>query len=37
LFDLGVPDEEVRQDLSALMTDLVSNRDVLWAVNVAVK
>ena len=34
LFDLGVPDEEVRQDLSALMTDLVSNRDVLWAVNV---
>ena len=33
LFDLGVPDEEVRQDLSALMTNLVSNRDVLWAVN----
>ena len=25
LFDLGVPDEEVRQDLSALMTNLVSN------------
>ena len=34
LFDLGVPDEEVRQDLSALMTNLVSNRDVLWAVNI---
>ena len=34
LFDLGVPDEEVRQDLSALMTNLVSNRDTLWAVNV---
>ena len=37
LFDLGVPDEEVRQDLSALMTNLVSNRDVLWAVNIGAR
>ena len=36
LYTLAVPDEEVRQDLSALMTNLVSNRDVLWAVNVGV-
>ena len=36
LFDLGVPDEEVRQDLSALMTNLVSNRDTRWAVNLGV-
>ncbi len=34
LYDLGVPDEEVRQDLSALMTNLVSDKDVLWAVNI---
>ena len=37
IFDLGVPDEEVRQDLSALMTNLVSNKDVLWAVNIGAK
>ena len=37
LFDLGVPDEEVRQDLSALMTNLVSDRDVLWAVNLGAR
>ena len=36
-FDLGVPDEEVRQDLSALMTSLASNRDVLWAVNLGAR
>ena len=35
-FELGIPDEEVRQDLSALMTNLVSDKDVLWAVNVGV-
>ena len=34
IFDLGVPDEEVRQDLSALMTNLVSNKDAIWAVNI---
>ena len=34
IFELGVPDEEVRQDLSALMTNLVSDKDTLWAVNV---
>ena len=37
LYTLGVPDEEVRQDLSALMTNLVSDKDVLWAVNIGVK
>ena len=37
LFDLCVPDEEVRQDLSALMTNLVANKDVLWAVGVGAK
>ena len=30
-FDLCVPDEEVRQDLSTLMAGLVANRDVRWA------
>ena len=36
-FDLGVPDEEVRQDLSALMTNLVSNRDALWAASLGAR
>ncbi len=30
-FDLCVPDEEVRQDLSALMSGLVAVKDVRWA------
>ena len=37
LFDLTVPDEEVRQDLSALMTNLVSDRDVIWATNIGAR
>ena len=37
LYTLGVPDEEVRQDLSALMTNLVADKDVLWAVNIGAK
>ena len=36
-YTLGVPDEEVRQDLSALMTNIVSDKDVLWAVNIGAK
>ena len=36
IFELGIPDEEVRQDLSALMTNLVSDKDALWAVNIGV-
>ncbi|MBR4170490.1 MAG: AAA family ATPase, partial [Kiritimatiellae bacterium] len=36
-FDLGVPDEEVRQDLSALMSGLVADRDVRWAASIGVK
>ncbi len=30
-FDLCVPDEEVRQDLSTLMAGLIANKDVRWA------
>ena len=37
LFDLAVPDEEVRQDLSALMTNLVSDKDVIWATNIGAR
>ena len=37
LFDLGVPDEEVRQDLSALMTGLVADKDVAWAASLGAK
>ena len=37
LFELGVPDDEVRQDLSALMTNLVSDKDVLWAASLGAK
>ena len=36
-YTLGIPDEEVRQDLSALMTHLVADKDVLWAVNIGTK
>ena len=31
VFELGVPDEEVRQDLSALMSGLIADKDVAWA------
>jgi len=31
LFELGVPDEEVRQDLSALMSGLIADKDTIWA------
>ncbi len=37
LFDLTVPDEEVRQDLSALMAGLVADKDVRWAVSIGAK
>ena len=36
LFTLGIPDEEVRQDLSALMSGLVADRDVRWAASIGV-
>ena len=31
IFELGVPDEEVRQDLSALMSGLIADKDTTWA------
>ena len=31
IFELGVPDEEVRQDLSALMSGLIADKDTVWA------
>ena len=30
-FDLGIPDDEVRQDLSALMSGLIADKDTAWA------
>ena len=36
LFTLRVPDEEVRQDLSALMSGLVADKDVRWAASIGV-
>ena len=36
LFTLGIPDEEVRQDLSALMAGLVADKDVRWAASIGV-
>ena len=36
LFTLCVPDEEVRQDLSALMSGLVADKDVRWAASIGV-
>ena len=35
-FDLCVPDDEVRQDLSALMSGLVADKDVRWAASIGV-
>ncbi len=37
LFDLTVPDEEVRRDLSALMSGLVADKDVRWATKIGAK
>lgn len=37
LFDLAVPDEEVRRDLSALMAGVVADKDVRWALSIGVK
>ena len=37
LYTLGVPDEEVRQDLSALMAGLVADKDVRWAASIGEK
>ena len=31
VYELGVPDEEVRQDLSALMSGLIADKDTVWA------
>ena len=36
-FTLCVPDEEVRQDLSALMSGLVADKDVRWAASLGAK
>ena len=37
LFDMAVPDEEVRQDLSALMAGLVADKDMRWATSIGAK
>ena len=37
LFDLTVPDEEVRRDLSMLMAGLVADKDTRWASSLGVK
>jgi len=37
LFTLCVPDEEVRRDLSALMSGLVADKDVRWAASLGVR
>jgi hypothetical protein len=37
LFTLAVPDEEVRQDLSSLMSGLVADKDVRWATKIGAK
>jgi len=36
-YTLGVPDEEVRRDLSLLMTSQVASKDVAWAASTGVK
>ena len=36
LYTLTVPDEEVRQDLAALMSGLVADKDVRWAASLGV-
>jgi hypothetical protein len=37
LYTLGVPDEEVREDLCTLMTGVVSNKDMQWAASLGGK
>ena len=37
LFDLTVPDEEVRRDLSVLMAGLVADKDTRWASSLGIK
>ncbi|MBP5321118.1 MAG: PD-(D/E)XK nuclease domain-containing protein, partial [Kiritimatiellae bacterium] len=37
VFELGIPDEEVRQDLSALMSSLIADRDTAWASSLGAK
>jgi len=36
-YTLGVPDEEVRRDLSLLMTSQIASQDVAWAATLGVK
>jgi len=36
-YTLGVPDEEVRRDLSLLMTSQIASKDVAWAASIGVK
>ena len=37
IFELGIPDEEVRQDLSALMSGLIADKDTAWASSIGGK
>ena len=37
LYTLGVPDEEVRQDLCTLMTGVAANKDMVWAASLGAK
>ena len=37
IYMLGVPDEEVRQDLATLMTGAAANQDTKWAANLGVR
>ncbi len=37
LYTLGVPDEEVRRDLSTLMTGVAANKDMQWAASLGGK
>ena len=37
LYMLGVPDEEVRQDLCTLMTGVAANKDMVWAASLGAK
>ena len=37
LYTLGVPDEEVREDLCTLMTGVVANKDMQWAASLGGK
>ena len=37
LFELCIPDDEVRQDFSSLMSGLVADKDVAWAASLGAK